>query len=456
MAGKKSRRQFLRTAGGLSAGLAISRSTASASARIGRPGPEPRRADALTAPPLDLVRVGMVGTGSRGSGHTGRLLAIDGVEIKAICDPYAPATQRNRELCTLAGRPEPDSYSKDNYDYRRLLDRDDIDIVVISTPWEWHARQAVDAMKAGKHAFIEVPAALTIDECWELVETSEKTQRHCMMMENTCYGREELMVLNMCRHGVFGELLHGKGAYNHDLRYQMKEIERGTGSWRTPHHTNRNGNLYPTHGLGPIAQYMNINRGDRFQYLTSMSTPAMGRARYANEHFPPDHARNRTRYICGDLNVSLIKTARGRTIQVEYDTTTPRPYDRINLLQGTKGIFRGYPNRVTIEGRNDPHAWADLEDYYSEFDHPLWTQISAEAERRGAAGHGGMDFVMTWRLISCLRNGEPLDQDVYDAASWSVVSALTEQSVAHESRPVDFPDFTRGRWQTMKPLGIVS
>ena len=231
-----------------------------------------------------------------------------------------------------------------------------------------------------------------------------------MMLENVCYGRTELMVLNMVRQNIFGDLLHGEAAYIHELRWQMKQITHETGSWRTGWHARRNANLYPTHGLGPVAQYMNINRGDRFDYMNSMSSPALGRASYASREFPADHQRNQLEYIAGDMNTSLIKTKLGRTIMVQYDTTTPRPYSRHNLIQGTNGVFAGYPNRIALEqgalprtdGKEDTfHAWDhDMEKWYDAYDHPLWKRMGAEAVRNG--GHGGMDFLMFWRAVYCL------------------------------------------------------
>ena len=405
-----------------------------------------------SARPLESVRVGVIGLGARGSAHVELLLLLEGVELKALCDVYAPAAEENASKCSQSGRPRPTLYREGDHAYRAMLEREDLDAVVIATPWRWHTPMAIEAMAAGKHALIEVPAAVTLDECWELVETQERTGRHCMMLENVCYGREELMVLNMCRQGLFGELTHGEAAYIHDLREQMHDLERGTGSWRTPEQTTRNGNLYPTHGLGPVAQYMDINRGDRFDYLVSMSSRALGRALYAKEHFPPDHPRNQVTYVCGDMNSSLIRTEKGRTILLQWDETTPRPYSRLNLIQGTRGIFAGYPDRIAIEGRGETHEWQDLEAYRREFEHPLWKEVGAAAERAG--GHGGMDFVMLWRVVHCLREGLPLDQDVYDAASWSAISPLSERSVANRSLPVDVPDFTRGRYKTREPLQV--
>jgi hypothetical protein len=317
---------------------------------------------------------------------------------------------------------------------------------------------AVDAMNAGKHAFVEVPACVTMDECWQLVDTSERTRQHCMMMENVCYGREELMVLNMCRQGVLGELLHGEAAYIHDLRGQMHQVQRGTGSWRTVHYQKRNGNLYPTHGLGPVCQYMNINRGDRMDYLASVSCNARVRAEYAKKNFSPDHKWNKGRFVCGDINTTIVRTVMGKTIMIQWDEQLPRPYNRLNLIQGTKGVWGGFPDRCAIEGvTKSTDSWsekADLSDLFERYDHPLWKKAATLPENQG--GHGGMDFIMLWRIVYCLRNGLPIDQDVYDAASWSAISPLSEWSVAHRGQSVDVPDFTRGKWKEMKPLEIVS
>jgi len=452
------RRDFLKTAGAAGVGLAAS------AYGLNLAAPPKRRPKSQTfmggfrAPALDRVRVGFIGVGERGSGHVWQMMMLDGVEVKAICDTHAPSAKQSVANVVKKGRPEPEMYTKGPDDYKRMLDRDDIDIVIISTPWQDHERMAVDAMKSGKHAFIEVPAAITVEGCWSLVDTSEKTQKHCMMMENVCYGREELMVLNMCRKGVFGELLHGEAAYIHDLRFQMRQIDVGCGSWRTYHYTKRNGNLYPTHGLGPIAQYMNINRGDRFDYMSSMGSPSLARAQYAKEHFPEGHERRKLKFICNDINTSIIKTVLGRTILVQWDEQLPRPYNRLNFIQGTRGCWGGFPDRCVIEGKTrTTEEWTEgdaLAAIYKEFEHPMWGKIGEEARKAG--GHGGMDFVMLWRMVYCLRNGLPLDQDVYDAAAWSVISPLSEWSVAHRGQSVDIPDFTRGNWKTAAPLEIVS
>jgi predicted dehydrogenase len=332
-----------------------------------------------------------------------------------------------------------------------LCETEDVDLVFNSTPWEWHVPVCTAAMKNGKHTAVEVPAAMTVDDCWALVEHAEKYRKHCVMMENCNYGRSELMVLNMVRQGLFGEILHAEGGYMHDLR-SVKFSARGEGLWRRAWATKHNGNLYPTHGLGPVANCLDINRGDRFEYLVSMSGPSRGLQQWAQEHFPSDAPQRAERYVLGDVNVSLIRTARGRTIVVSHDTNLPRPYSRINLVQGTRGLFQGYPDRVYIEGRSPQHQWEPADVYRTPFDHPLWTDLTSRA---AGAGHGGMDYLEDYRLIKCLREGLPTDMNVYDAASLSAIVQMSEQSNARRSSAVDFPDFTRGRWKTAPPLGIV-
>lgn len=448
------RRGFLKALGGLCAAATGVAAAGPGGQTSVQPTTGSARAAGLKAPKLDSVRWGLIGVGIRGSSHVEQLLRIEGCEVTAICDIHPPAVARTIEIVRKAQRRDPAVVEGRPDAYRRLLDRPDVDAVIISTPWEGHAQQAVDTLRAGKHAFIEVPAAVTVDECWQLVDTAEATRLHCMMLENVCYGRDELMALHMCRRGLFGELTHAEAAYIHDLRWQAKEVTEGTGSWRLAHYETRNGNVYPTHGLGPVAQYLDINRGDAFTRLVSMSSPALGYRDYAAREFPPHHPRNRARYVCGDMNSSLIQTARGRTILVQHDVSTPRPYSRLNLIQGTKGAFAGFPTRIAVEDRTDVHRWqTDMTRWYDEFDHPLWRKVGAIAEKAG--GHGGMDFIMLWRIVECLREGLALDQDVYDAASWTVVAPLSEQSVARGGAPVEFPDFTRGAWRTMAPLGIV-
>jgi hypothetical protein len=273
------------------------------------------------------------------------------------------------------------------------------------------------------------------------------------MMENCCYDRLELLAFNLTRLGFLGEILHGECGYNHDLR-AIKFADQGEGLWRRAHAVARNGNLYPTHGLGPIAQAMDINRGNQFDYLVSMSGPSRGLQAWAADHLAADSPKRRERYRLGDVNTTLIRTARGQTIYLTHDTNLPRPYSRKYVLQGTKGLVEGYPRRVYVEGRSAAEdRWDPAERWFESHDHPLW---KSDQVKQATKGHGGMDFLEDWRLIHCLRNGLPTDQTVYDAAAWSVITPLTEQSAAARSRPVPVPDFTRGRWRSTAPLEIVS
>lgn len=404
----------------------------------------------FAAPPMDTVRLGFLGVGGRGNSLLGEFLKTDGVAVNAVYDTRPAHADRAARRVADAGQPSPTTYSAPD-DVQRLCGRSDLDAVVIATPWERHTPLALAAMNAGLHAFIEVPAAVTLDECWALVDTAEATRRHCLMLENCCYGETELLVLHMARRGLLGELLHAEGAYLHDLRAELLR-DADERLWRLQHSIHRCGNLYPTHGLGPIAQVFGINRGDQFDYLVSMSTPARGLSLYAHQKFGPDDPRAKTPYRNGDMNTSLIKTKQGRTVMVQHDTENPRPYDRLNLIQGTHGVVRSFPDRIYIDGRSPWEEWEDLDAYRAEYEHPLWTKVGEMAKTNG--GHGGMDFVMAWRLIDCLRHGLPLDMSVYDAAAWSAVGPLSEWSVAHGSQPIAFPDFTRGLWETTEPLGV--
>ena len=447
------RRHFLKL-GGL-AGMGVA-AAASAAARAGEKkhglGPAPERF--FSAPPIEKVRIGFVGVGGMGSAHVRNLLKIAKLEgwceIAALCDIDEGNLNRNLAAVEKAGFPRPKAYGRSERDFERMCETEDLDLVYTATPWRWHVPVCVSAMKNGKHAATEVPAAVTMEECWQLVETAEREKKHCLMMENCCYGRSEMMVLNMVRHGLFGELIHGECGYLHDLR-GVKFGKRGEGLWRRFHSMKRDGNLYPTHGLGPVAQYMDINRGDRFDYLVSMSSLSRGLQLW-RDHLPADDPRRKEEDVLGDVNVSLIRTVKGRTITLVHDTNLPRPYSRINMIQGTQGVFHGYPDRIFIEGRTQKHEFEDAAAYREEFDHPLW---KAQEKKAKGAGHGGMDYLEDYRLIQCLHEGSPTDQNVYDAVAWSVVSELSERSVANRSRPYDFPDFTRGRWKTWPPLGIV-
>ena len=399
------------------------------------------------------LRVGFVGVGGRGRNDLRNLLHTGEVEIRAICDIVESKVVQAQKMVTEAGLAKPAEYSRGPEDYKRMCARDDLDLVFTATPWELHTPVCVAAMKAGKHAATEVPAAISLEECWELVETSERSGRHCVMMENCNYDRVELMVLNMVRQQLFGDLVNARCGYLHDLRAGKFNPKRDV-LWRLQHSVRRNADLYPTHGLGPVAQCLNINRGNQFDHLVSMSSKSESLHEYAVETFGADSPRAKLDIALGDVVTSMIRTRDGQTIMVTHDTNTPHPYSRDYLLQGTKGIVRKYPAaKIYIDGRSPKHEWEDLiENYATEYEHPLWRDLR---ERAKGSGHGGMDFIEAYRLVHCLRHGDPPDMDVYDAAALSAVTELSEQSIANRSRTVDFPDFTRGAWMRRKPLGIV-
>ena len=394
--------------------------------------------------PRERVRLGVIGAGNRPRGLLRNFLAVDNVEVTAICDPDRERAAEVQAEIERRGRGAPALYTAGNDDYENMVRRDDVDLVCVGTPWDWHVPMAVSAMEAGKHVCVEVPAATTLEGCWRLVDTSERTRRHCVMLENCCYGRNELLVLNMVRAGVLGDILHGEGAYIHDLRAMLFD-DRSEGAWRRFPHIDRNGNLYPTHGLGPIACYMEINRGDRFDYMVSMSSPSRGLDAWREEHVDRASPKWRETYRCGDVNTSLIKTAAGRTIVLQHNVVSPRPYDRFNVITGSRGIFRDYPPRVYVDDQEGPEEYTALDPYRDRFEHRLWRQEGERARQVG--GHGGIDFIMLQRLVHCMREGLAPDMDVYDAAAWSAPGPLSDASVTAGSAPVEFPDFTRGHWQ---------
>jgi predicted dehydrogenase len=447
--GNTSRRDFLRIGAAAGLGAAVAGLGLEAGGPAGLGGPAQSQ---FKTAPIPTVRVGFVGVGGMGSAHVQNYLNIDGVEVKAICDIVPAKVERAQKWVVEAGQPKPAGYSKDVRDFERMCETEDLDLVMTATPWEWHVPVCLAAMKNGKHAATEVPAAMFLEDCWALVEAAEKYKKHCQMMENCCYDRIELMTLNLVRKGVLGEVLHAEAGYLHDLR-GVKFSDEGEGLWRRAWSQKLNGNLYPTHGLGPVAQCLNVNRGDAFDYLVSMSSPTRGLHEYAVATFGADSPQARERYALGDVNTSLIKTKLGKTIILIHDTNLPRPYNRINLVQGTKGLAHKWPDRIYVEGKADkPHQWDDFAKFAAEFEHPLWKAIAAKGEGRG---HGGMDYIEDYRLIQSLRRGEPLDQDVYDAAAWSAVVGASVRSVAGKGKPVALPDFTRGKWKTNPPLEII-
>ncbi len=454
----------MKIVGALGAGVLASCSSKSGNTSSRRSGA--KYMGDFAAPKIGTVRCAFIGVGARGSGHNSQIAEIEGTEVVAISDLYEDLAKKAQGKCVEAGKgtrhKDIKLYHENGDSWKKMLQEVKPDMVVIATPWKLHAPMAIEAMKSGAHAFVEVPLALTNEELWEIVDTSESTGKHCMMMENVNYGREELIYLNMCRQGLIGEPLHAEAAYIHELRGQMKQVERGTGSWRSYHYASTDGNLYPTHGLGPVAQYMNLARGDdNFGRLVSFSSPGRGRNLYAKANFPADHKWNKMDFKGGDINTSIIKTNLGRTVMIQWDETSPRPYSRHNLIQGTKGTLAGFPTRVALEGgieggADSHHQWTEgekLEALFEKYEHPLYKRLGELAKKMG--GHGGMDFIMRYRMVECLRLGQPLDQNLYEGAFWSAVAPLSVASVAQDGAPQVFPDFTRGEWKKTKPLGIV-
>jgi len=413
------------------------------------------------APAIPVVRVGVIGLGDRGSGAVQRLTNIEGVEIKALGDLRKTAVDGSQKYLNRIGRDAALEFSGDENIWKKLVELPDLDLIYICTPWIWHTPMAVYAMENGKHTACEVPIARTIDEAWQLVETSEKTNKHCMMLENCCYDFFELLTLNMARQGLFGDIIHGEGAYNHNLmgyNFKKPNDERQndgayTGMWRLKENASRNGNLYPTHGLGPICQVMNINRGDKMEYLSSMSTDDFSMSPMEKQlaENDPFYAEWRNTKFRGNMNTTLVRTALGKTIMVQHDVSSEQPYSRIHLVKGNQGMAVKYPRQLIALGE----SWTKEEDMAA-----IWEKYTPEIVNRvgemakKVGGHGGMDFIMDWRMIDCLRNGLPLDQDVYDGALWSSIAPLSEWSVANRSQSIDVPDFTGGSWKTNKPHGI--
>ena len=416
--------------------------------------------------PLRNLRVGVVGLGRGQAGVSGFTL-VPGGYIAAICD--INAARRERTLKYLADKkaPTPKIYGdKGPEDWKRMCEDPEIDLIYNSTPWQLHVPIALYAMEHGKHVVTEVPSAFTVEECWKLVETSERTQRHCMQLENCCYGESELLAYNLCHLGLLGEITHGEGAYIHDLRsynYGKWNDANGGGGywnyWRLRHNAVHGGNQYPTHGLGPICLDMDINRGDRFDFLVSVDSKQAGFEEVGKGLHSDDPWRSGLKVKMGDMNTSIIKTVMGRTIMVQHIVGTAHPYSRLNLIQGTRGVLQDYPLRIAIEESlgKGVHAFDEkkTQEIRQKYKHPLWKTRDEIAKRMPVTGHGGMDFLMILRLSYCLQNGLPLDMNVYDLASWCCLCELTEKSADNRGRSMDIPDFTRGGWKTAPKLGLV-
>jgi hypothetical protein len=410
------------------------------------------------------VRLGFIGVGLRGQNHLEMALYRDDVEVVAICDIDPNAIQIAQKMITDKGRKAAATYQKGDHDFENLAKRSDIDGVVIATPWEWHVPMALEVMKQGKYAGVEVSATVTLKESWDLVNMYEKTGSHCMILENVCFRRDVMATLNMVRQGMFGTLSHVQCGYQHDLRevkFNNGKQAYGGGvefgakgfseaKWRTQHSVDRNGDLYPTHGLGPVAEMLNINRGNQFAYLTSMASPALGLHQYIEEKGGKDHPNAKVNFKCGDIVQTMIKCHNGETILITHDTNLPRPYSLGFRVQGTKGIWMDDNKSIYLEGISaKQHRWEDFKAYQEKYDHPLWKAHAADAEN---AGHGGIDYFVLRAFIESIKAKVAPPIDVYDAAAWSAISPLSEESIAKGSAPIQIPDFTRGKWKTNKPI----
>lgn len=424
--------------------------------RIGRtPSRSGKSVMGLKCDPIKQVRVGIIGLGNRGSGMSKHIevMSPDKAKVVAICDIQANKADAVFNRMKKNGH-DPAVYKGEENAWKKLVERDDLDLILVFTNWKLHVPMCLYAMQQGKHVATEVPASYTVDDTWKLVNTAEEMQKNCMMLENVCYGNEELWLLNMVQEGVFGTTTYAEAAYIHNLR-GMLFGNAYYDKWRIRHHVKRDGNLYTTHGLGPVAQYLDIDRGDRFEYLTSMSSPPSSLIEHSKTVNPDNEFYDRDDFKHGDMNTSLIKTAKGKMIHLYHDVVTPRPYSRKNCLAGTKGYHEGYPSRLALEEKG--HSWlndADYKEMRDKYNHPIWDRLKKEIELYG--GHGGMDFVEMYRLIDNFNRGLPQDMDVYDAASWSVVGPLSEISAELGSIPVKFPDFTRGDWKKERKLGILT
>ena len=423
------------------------------------PAPAKGQEDMLlfAADPIDTVRTGFIGLGMRGPDAVRRFTYIDGAKVVALCDLEADRVVRSQEILAGRGKPAAAEYSGED-GWKQLCERDDIDLVYICTNWQTHVEMAVYAMECGKHVAVEVPAAMSVAECWRLVDTSERTRKHCMMLENCVYDFFELTCLNMAQQGLFGEVLHAEGAYIHNLEPFWDYYHD---NWRLDFNQKHSGDVYATHGFGPDCQVLNIHRGDKLEYLVSMDTKSVVGLEVAKEKMGVDTFAN------GDQTSTLVKTRNGKTVLIQHNVYTPRPYDRMYQLVGTKGFADKYPNSAfAFEPDQIADAAAEYDNLSShsyvprevrdslraKYKHPIAKEIEEKAREVG--GHGGMDFIMDYRLIWCLRNGKPLDMDVYDAAEWSCLGELTAASIANGSKPVKIPDFTRGRWNKVDGLKL--
>jgi predicted dehydrogenase len=418
--------------------------------------------DLLGSNKEDKVKLGFIGVGLRGQSHLELALMRKDVEVIAICDIQPRMIDTSKALIKKSGRAMPLIFSNGPEDYKRLLERKDIDAVIISTPWEWHTVMCLDAMNAKKYVGCEVITGTTIEECWQLVHTSEQTRMPLMMLENVCYRRDVMAVLNMVRQNVFGELVHLQGGYQHDLRavkfndgknaygggVEFGEKAFSEAQWRTLHSVNRNGDLYPTHGIGPLAMMLNINSGNRFTELVSYSSKARGLHEHVVKSAGADHPNAKVDFKLGDVVTTMIKCANEETILLQHDTNLPRPYSLGFRVQGTKGIWMDVNKGIYIEGQSEKeHEWDKADAWLEKYDHPLWKKYGNDA---AGAGHGGMDWFVLNAFIESVKRKIPTPQDVYDAVTWSAITPLSETSIRLGGETVEFPDFTKGQWMHRK------
>jgi len=411
------------------------------------------------------VRMGIIGVGARGQFHVSELMRRGDVEIIAIADPDPSSIAKALALTREKGIKDPVLFTKGDEDFMNLLKRDDIDAVVIASPWEWHVPQSIEAMKVGKAVGVEVCGGINLQDSWDLVDSFEKTGTPIMILENVCYRRDIMAILNMVQKGRFGEILHLQGGYQHDLRPQSFNtaatccdgVDFGPGAvgnakWRTEHFVKRNGDLYPTHGFGPLALMVDINRGNRLTTLSSIACKSRGLNRYI-AHQPkggPDHPNAKRRFALGDIVTTQMQTANGETIVLTHDTTSPRPYNLGFRVQGTNGLWQdqheGEPEqgRIYFEDKSPEHSWESPVAYLEEYDHPLWKTMGKDAE---GSGHGGMDFFSEKAFVEGVRDKKPFPLDVYDLATWYAITPLSENSIAQGGAMVEVPDFTRGKWK---------
>ncbi len=417
----------------------------------------------------ERLRMAMIGTGLRGQSQLGPLLSRDDVELVAICDTQQVMLDHALAIIEKAGRPKPKVYggNGDVNAWKALIDAKGIDAVMIVTPWEWHAPMAIAAMEAKIAVGCEVVAGITLDDHWNVLRTQLRTGTPYMLMENVCYRRDVMAVLQMVRAGLFGELIHLQAGYQHDLRgvrFNSGNPDEPYGSgvkfgpeafseaqWRTQHAIDRNGDLYPSHGIGPCAMYLDIHRGNRFTHINAFSTKARGLREYIAEHPKggPDHPNAKVKFKLGDVVTTTLRCENGETVLLQLDTSLPRPYSLGFRVQGTDGIWMDLNKGIHIEGRSPEHKWEDAQAYYDQYDHPLWKKYADEA---AGAGHGGMDWFVVNAFVEALKAGDPMPIDIYDAVAWSAITPLSEQSIAEGYRTLEFPDFTGGKWKDRKPI----